>query len=165
LTLQIRQIIETQQAWIDTMTEWMHAWWGEPEGHTEESVRMYLMHGMQDKRLPQTYGMFLDDKLIGMYQFRLDDLFVRPDIYPWLANVYIDEPYRGQGYGQKLMKSVLKHARQNIPFDEIYLFTKHIGFYEKFGWKFISEIDTCLEDCRIQRLYRLEMKSDLQNLF
>jgi len=40
--------------------------------------------------------LLLEIKLFGMYQFTYEDLFVRPDIYPWLANVYIDEEYRNK---------------------------------------------------------------------
>ncbi len=42
----------------------------------------------------------LDDNIIGMFQFTYEDLSVRPDIYPWLANVYIDEKYSKMGYGE-----------------------------------------------------------------
>ncbi len=156
-TVHIRQIVHLDTSMLDTMADWMYHWWGEPEGHSIEVIKCYLEHSIQETRLPQTFGMFLNEQLIGMYQFRLDDLFVRPDIYPWLANVYIDEKYRNQGYGQYLMQSVCENAKRYLTFPEIYLFTKHIGFYERFGWEFISEIDTYLEDGRIQRLYRLKL--------
>lgn len=158
--LYIRQIVHLEPSMLNTMAAWMYHWWGEPEGHSIEVVKCYLMHSIEQTRLPQTYGMFFNDELIGMYQFRLDDLFVRPDIYPWLANVYIDEKYRNHGYGQYLMQSVRENARRNLDFPEIYLFTKYIGFYERFGWEFLTEIDTYLEDGRIQRLYRLRLDTE-----
>ena len=92
-----------------------------------------------------------------MYQFLYEDLFVRPDIYPWLSNVYVDERYRNNGIGRKLMESVKENARNNINSDELYFYSKHINLYEKFGWKYISDIDTCNEEQRIQRLYKLEL--------
>lgn len=101
-----------------------------------------MQHSMEDNRLPQTYGVFLDNEIIGMYQFAYDDLSVRPDIYPWLANVYIDEKYRGKGYGRRLLESVYDNAKENIDFNKLFLYTKHIGLYEKFGWNFIGEVDT-----------------------
>ena len=117
-----------------------------------------MQHSMEDNRLPQTYGVFLDNEIIGMYQFAYDDLSVRPDIYPWLANVYIDEKYRGKGYGRRLLESVYDNAKENIDFDEIFLYTKHIGLYEKFGWNFIEEVDTFKKEQRIERLYKLDLK-------
>ncbi len=115
-----------------------------------------MKHRFQTNRLPQTYGMYLGDILIGMYQFTNGDLFVRPDIYPWLANIYIDMPYRKEGYGRYLLSTVRENAIENLHVKELYLFTMHKGLYEKFGWKFAEEIDTFLKH-RIQRLYRLDL--------
>lgn len=132
---------------------------GGGDGYTLESVRCYLEKSLQKKRLPQTYGLFLDGKIIGMFEFTLGDLKARPDIYPWLANVYIDEQHRGKGFGRELLKNVEREAKKNLPFDEMFLYTSHNGLYEKFGWKFVSEIDTYHEDPRIQKLYQLNLKS------
>ena len=76
MKLEVKQIKDEQPEWIDTITEWMYQWWGEREGYRYDAVRCYVKHGFQEERLPQTYGLFLGDRLIGMYQFRLDDLFV-----------------------------------------------------------------------------------------
>ena len=93
-----------------------------------------------------------------MYQFTYEDLFVRPDIYPWLANVYVDETYRKQGYGRILLENVKKVAQENIDLEEIFLYTKHIGLYEKFGWTYLYDIDTYNENQRIERLYKLKLR-------
>lgn len=154
---QIKKITDVDENILNTITTWMYQWWGETEGYSLEAIECYVRHGFQESRLPQTYGMFLEDKLIGTYQFRLDDLFVRPDIYPWLANVYIDERYRNRGYGKILLESIKSNAGLCLNFEEIYLFTRHIGFYEKYGWEFVSEIDTYLGKERIQRLYKLRL--------
>ena len=78
-----------------------------------------------------------------MYQFTYEDLFVRPDIYPWLANVYVDEQYRNTGICRKLMESVKENALNNINSNELYLYTKHIN--------------TCIEEQRSQKLYKLKL--------
>lgn len=97
----------------------------------------------------------LDDQPAGMYQIAIsDDLESRPDIYPWLINVYVDKNYRGRGVFRTMMQTVRDNAKK-IGLDELYLYTKHIGLYEKFGWEFIENVDTFREDIRIQRLYRL----------
>lgn len=65
-----------------------------------------MQHSLQKDRLPKTYGLFLNDTIIGMFQLTYEDLAVRPDIYPWLANVYIDEKYRKMGYSKNLLEGV-----------------------------------------------------------
>ena len=157
--LSVRRMITADH--LDTMTKWMYDWWGKAENYSYEAVYSYMLHSLQEKRLPQTYGLFLDETLIGMYQFTMEDLFSRPDIYPWLANVYIDKAYRAYGYGRVLLNSVKKTAKK-AGLKELYLFTTHEGLYEKFGWDFIQEIDTFLEP-RTQRLYRLDTNSRLMS--
>lgn len=136
----------------------MFHWWGERDGYSLEEVKCYMKHSLLKDRLPQTYGLYLDDTIIGMYQFTYEDLSIRPDIYPWLANVYIDENYRGKGYARILLESVKITATRISNCKELYLYTKHENFYEKFGWHFLSEIDTYSKEPRIQRLYKFDIE-------
>lgn len=72
-------------------------WWGIRDGKSYEEVRCNLEHSLNKDRLPQTYVALIDEEPAGMYQFAMfDDLDTRPDIYPWLINVYVDEKYRGK---------------------------------------------------------------------
>ena len=145
----------------ELMTEWMYGWWGRRENYPREAVREYVLHSLSEKRLPQTYGLFAGGELAGMYQFTHADLFVRPDIYPWLANVYLEPRFRGVGLGRVLLESVRRNASA-AGLDELYLYTSHTGLYEKFGWEYAGELDTFLEP-RVQRLYRLEVRRPGKN--
>lgn len=156
--LEIKQILELNNKQLDRMTTWMYEWWGKDDGLSVEEVQCFLTHSIEKDRLPQTYGLFLNGKIIGMYQFSYNDLEVRPDIYPWLANVYIDKKYRNKGYARYMLNSVKDNARKKLSFNELFLYTKHIDFYEKFGWKFVSDFDTFKKNPRIQRLYKLRLK-------
>ncbi len=154
MDLSVRKMTDDSQ--LDKITGWMYGWWGEAEGYAYDAVHSYMAHSLNVERLPQTYGLYLGDELIGMYQFTYEDLFARPDIYPWLANVYIEPPYRGKGYGGYLLRSVKENAGANLRENELFLFTSHGGLYEKYGWQYAGETDTFLEPHR-QRLYRLEL--------
>ena len=117
MSLELKQLVNVDEDILNTITTWMYNWWGKRDGYSFEKVKCFMKHSMMKKRLPQTYGLFLDDKIIGIYQFGYEDLSVRPDIYPWLANVYIDEEYRGKGYGRKLLETVNEIAKKNMDFD------------------------------------------------
>jgi GNAT superfamily N-acetyltransferase len=145
----------TDEVHLEQITDWMYDWWGKAEDYSREAVRTCMAHSLQQQRLPQTYGLFWEDKLVGMYQFVMGDLFPRPDLYPWLANLYVDPACRGAGLGRFLIESVRDHAAK-AGLKELYLFTTHSGLYEKFGWTFVQEIDTFLEP-RMQRLYKTEL--------
>ena len=45
-----------------------------------------MKNSLQKNRLPQTYGLFLDGNIIGMFQFTYEDLSVRPDIYIFMVS-------------------------------------------------------------------------------
>ena len=151
MTPVIRQITDPTD--LDTISRWMYDWWGQMEGYSPESVRTYLAHSLCKDRLPRTYGLYLGER--RMYQFTMSDLFVRPDLYPWLANVYIEPDFRHAGYGRFLLGSIAENA-DGLDADALYLFTAHKGLYEKYGWEFVEEIDTHLTP-RLQRLYRLPL--------
>ena len=143
---------------FDKICEWNYNWWGIRDNLSYEEVRCELEHSLNNKRLPQTFVMLIDSKPVGMYQLSMcDDLNSRPDIYPWLIDVYVDKDYRGRGICRKLMETVYENAKK-ANLDELYLYTKHIGLYEKFGWKFIEEVKTFRKDSPIERLYKLEIK-------
>ncbi len=159
MIVEVRKITDIDDIMLNIITDWMYNWWGVEDGYSYDAVKERIRYSCNEERLPQTYGLYLDDKLIGMYQFTLEDVFVRPDLYPWLACVYIDEAYRGSGYGRVLMESVYENAKINLNTKELYLYTKHIGLYEKYGWKYVSDVETFKIKDSLQRLYKLEISS------
>ena len=157
MDLELKQLINIDNDILNTITTWMYNWWGIKDGYSFEAVKCFMQHSLQKDRLPKTYGLFLNDTIIGMFQLTYEDLAVRPYIYPWLANVYIDEKYRKMGYSKNLLEGVKNIAQSSLEFNELFLYTKHIGLYEKFGWKYISQINTYKDESRMERLYKLDL--------
>ena len=142
---------------FNKICDWNYNWWGKRNNNSMEQVRCYFEHSLCKNRVPQTFVALEDNEPIGMYQFTMsDDLDTRPDIYPWLVNVYVDERYRGRGVCRELMNTVRENARK-LELDELYLYTKHIGLYEKYGWKFVEEVQTFRDDSPVERLYKLQI--------
>ncbi len=111
MRLEVKQLIDIDEDTLITITNWMYNWWGKSDGYSFDETKCYMKHSMQKDRLPKTYGLFLNEQIIGIYQFTHVNLIIRPDIYPWLANVYIDETYRHKGYGRKLLETVKDTAK------------------------------------------------------
>ena len=74
-----------------------------------------------------------DDELIGFYQIKDHDND-NTNFSPWSANVYIVPEKRKMGYSRKLLESI-PNILKDLGYDMLYLHTKLINYYDKFGWK------------------------------
>lgn len=153
--MKIIKLTDSNNPIFEKVVEWNYNWWGKTNGKSEEEVRLFLENSLMATRLPQTFVAISDGKPLGMYQLSMhDDLFARPDIYPWLINVYVDEAARGRGVCAEMMKTVAENARA-ASLSDLYLYTKHVGLYEKYGWDFVEYVKTFDENSPIERLYKL----------
>ena len=79
--------------------------------------------------------MLKDDEIIGSYGLIVNDLTSRQDLWPWLCALYVEKNERGKA----LVSRLLAHGRQEakkLGFSKVYLVTDHVGFYEKYGWRY-----------------------------
>ena len=157
MNYEVQKITKLSDENLNIIVDWMYKWWGKTEGYSIDELNCYILNSLQSDRLPLTYGIFDNKKIIAIYQFTYSDLDSRPDIYPWLANVYVDEQYRNKGIGKLLIESVKENIK-HTNFKEIYLYTPNNNFYEKYGFDFIGKIDTFKCNPRIQNLYKFEAR-------
>ena len=81
-----------------------------------------------------------DNTLIGFISIFPNDGNERKDLSPWYATMYVKEEYRGKGYSKILNDAILKEAkRRNIK--KIYLKTTLKNYYEKFGAKYLEDLN------------------------
>jgi len=136
--------------------QWSYDWWGKDCQGGIEEVMSTIGHSVNTDRLPQTFVAMDEGVPVGMYQLSMsDDLKGRPDIYPWLINVYVDEKHRGRNICRFMMETVKENARK-AGISRLYLYTHHVGLYEKFGWSFLEFVDT-FKGGEKERLYVLDV--------
>ena len=58
-------------------------------------------------------------------------------MWPWLAALYIEEKERGKNLGSYLLNHGRSEAAK-LGFTMLYLSTGHVGYYEKYDWKYIG---------------------------
>lgn len=143
---------------FEAVYDWNYRWWGKRDGISPQEVRCTLIHSVnRGDRLPQTFVAVEAGQALGMYQLSMiDDLYSRPDLYPWLIDVYVDEPFRSRGVCAALLQTVPQNARV-AGLKELYLYTTLMGLYERFGWTFVEEVDTFRDESPRERLYRLSL--------
>lgn len=157
--MEIIRLEDENSPYFESIYDWNYAWWGVRDEISPAEVRCTLAHSLnRGDRLPQTFVAVEDGQALGMYQLSMiDDLYCRPDLYPWLIDVYVAEPFRGRGVGRALLETVPENARA-AGLTELYLYTTHAGLYEKFGWTYVGEVDTFRADSPRERLYRLALQ-------
>ena len=109
--IEVRKLLKNDNNYIDKITNWMYEWWGKEDGYSINETRCFIEHSTCNDRIPQIYIVLMDNTLVGMYQFDNCDLECRPDIYPWLCNVYVDKKYRNNGICDKMLKTVKENAK------------------------------------------------------
>ncbi|MDR3164558.1 MAG: GNAT family N-acetyltransferase [Synergistaceae bacterium] len=118
------------------------------------------------KTVPRWYLMLrdteiIDTKIIGAFGLIDNDFMVRTDLCPWLCALYIEPAERGRRLGAAL----LAHGRREaavLGFEKVYLNTDHVGYYEKYGWRYIG--DFARQSGSDTRVYEADVIHELEEM-
>ena len=116
-------------------------WWLKSKKMSLDNINNLYKDTLNDDHLPNIYALIINDTLIGNYEINQKDDIDEKEYEPYLANVYIKEEYRGQGYSKILINDALKKAKE-LGYKKLYLHSRLENYYEKFGFKFQEEVET-----------------------
>jgi len=91
-----------------------------------------------DNPLPVWYLLMDNEKIVGSVGLITNDFISRMDLWPWLCALYVEEDYRGQNLSQLLIEQLKLDCRA-MGFENLYLATDHVGFYEKHGFNYLAD--------------------------
>jgi GNAT superfamily N-acetyltransferase len=124
------------------------AYWAYREWYQDRSVgfdvvlKAYLGR-VNDDSLPQCLVAVEDSFPVGMVTLKLDELWSRKDLNPWLSSLFVDPARRNRGIGAELVRAVLARSTE-LGYDGAYLFIGRRGaarlerYYARLGWAFVD---------------------------
>lgn len=112
--------------------------WGIPK--SDEEVKLKVSKILESDKLISVLGLIEEDVLIGFISLFKYDGDERCDLTPWYATMYVRSEYRGMGYSKKLNNAILDEARK-LGYNKIYLKTDLVNYYEKFGAKYMEDLE------------------------
>lgn len=119
-----------------TAIEYLQKSWPEISGVMYDDC---ITHSLTAKNtLPQWYLLEKECEIIGCAGLITNDFISRGDLYPWVCAIFIDENHRGNNYSALLIDKAKDDTRK-FGFDNLYLCTDHVGFYEKQGFTYIGQ--------------------------
>lgn len=119
---------------IDTAINYISSKWDAPRIVYEDCIKHCIS---TPNPLPQWYLLMEEDKIVGCAGLITNDFISRMDLYPWLCALYIEENRRGNAYGLILIERI-KQDSLKAGFQYLYLSTHHVGYYEKYGFRYIG---------------------------
>jgi len=114
----------------------INAWASEATKPLYEDHFMWMMKS--GNTIPTWGVLFKDDEVIGCCGLIVNDFNSRMDVWPYLAAVYISEPYRHLGLGKSMIKTMIAHGF-DLGFTSIYCASDLVDFYTSIGFKHIGK--------------------------
>ncbi len=116
----------------EQMAKWFHSKWNIPVETYIESMDECLL---AISPIPQWYVVIENGRIIAGMGVIENDFHDRKDLTPNVCAVYTEEDMRCRGIAGRLLNYVCEDmCLKGI--DILYLLTDHVGFYERYGWKF-----------------------------
>ena len=112
------------------------------ENCTWTEVREHIAGLVRDWKFTDWETMFAavkDGKIIGMASVLKEDYYPLPDIFPWVSCVFVEKPYRGQRFSEKLIEKANSYAKEQ-GFTKTYIPTEFTGLYERYGYRYLKDI-------------------------
>ncbi|MCL2884268.1 MAG: GNAT family N-acetyltransferase [Oscillospiraceae bacterium] len=127
--------IREHPAYLDRAVDYFASKWGIDRKVYEDCIGNSIT---TESPLPRWYLLLKEDGIIGSYGLIVNDFMSRQDLWPWFAALYVEESERGWALGSRLLAHGQKEAKK-LGFPKLYLCTDHVGYYEKYGWRYIGD--------------------------
>ncbi len=147
--------INTKNRYYQEIINIYYNWWGKDIKHKSlKEIDSSYGENLNKDTLPSIYALIINDTLIGTYEINEKDDIESETFTPYVANIYVKEKYRNNGYSKILINDAIEKTK-SLGFTKLYLHSHHENFYEKYGFKLKKEVNTKYGK---KRIYELKIK-------
>jgi predicted N-acetyltransferase YhbS len=129
-------------SWLPTLARWHYDQWGPLTGASSfDDYVACLAEAAASRAVPSVLIAVSDGELLGSATLVAADLPPRPELTPWLAQLFVEPTRRRDGVGAALVHAVLQRARQ-CHYPCVYLYTSGTlpRYYDRLGWRVVETV-------------------------
>lgn len=124
---------------ISKIAKFLYDEWGHNYEYGIDVWENRVKNRLNKEKIPTTFVAIIEDEVVGTASIIENDLDIRKDLSPWLADVFVLPSYRGNKIATKLVERVLEESRK-IGLTKLYLFTREAeALYKKINWEPIDK--------------------------
>ena len=156
MNLTPRRIVTTAERpdLAPVVAAWLWESFARARGRSFEEMLEAVKASATTSLMPRTFVLLVDEKPVGTASLAAQDLEERPDLTPWLAGVFVEPRWRGQGLAAYLIGAVEDECRKrSIP--TLWLYTRTAeSVYARAQWR---TVDTVMHNGKAYALMRRDL--------
>lgn len=124
---------------IEKLADWHHQEWQHLNDPAYDLKARITEYETYTNHYPTMFVAHQNSTPLGSARLVENDMDTHPELYPWLASLYVHQDYRQNGIGSALIK-ITEKAATDLNFESIYLFTEDMQtLYLNHGWEVYSK--------------------------
>lgn len=138
----MRRIVTTAERpdLAPVVAAWLWESFARARGRSFEETLEAVQASVMASSMPRTFVLLVDDRPVGTASLAEQDLEERPDLTPWLADVFVEPESRGRGLAADLIAAVENECRK-MAIPTLWLYTRTAeNVYARAGWRTVAAV-------------------------
>jgi predicted N-acetyltransferase YhbS len=133
------EYLADRREFIPTLAQWHYQEWAYLRPGDSVEARIVRHEGWCGRgEIPLTFVAVSDGELLGSASLVEHEMDNRPELFPWLAGVFVTPERRRQGVGAALVRHIMDEAT-SVHVSKLYVYTvDSTAFYANLGWSLLE---------------------------
>jgi GNAT superfamily N-acetyltransferase len=148
--------LEPNSPFIAQIAAAQFEYWGQLTGYDSRSLyESFLEQAARSVDLPRVLLATRSESLLGSVNLLTTDMTIRPQLTPWIGQLFVTESERSQGVGIALLDAAVSYI-ERLGYRQLFLFTSGslFHFYRKRGW---SEVESVAYLGKVRTVMRFDI--------